>query len=185
LYTDVAATEATVVENTMKDPKRNVQLKKIASELSVRKLYVKIRNLITDTVTDNTNKFNEVWAFVNKKEKIIDYTAGTINSGVDTALITKANIKVYSSYLVTFFYEPDTTESCMQQFRFMIGKTKDNYLHTKIFNLSKMNSNDNEKDIELVYDDAQGLLFQTNFNKIAGSLLKVKLHLEIENQNFM
>lgn len=185
LYTDVATTEAAVVENTMKDHKRDVQLKKIASELSVRKLYVKIRNLITDTVTDCTNKFNEVWAFVNKKEKIIDYTAGAINSGVDTALITKANIEVYSSYLITFFYEPDGTESCMQQFRFMIGKTKDNYLHTKIFNLSKMNSNDNEKDIELIYDDAQGLVFQTNFNKTASSLLKVKLHLEIENQNFM
>lgn len=185
LYTDAAATEEAVVENTLKDPKRNVQLKKIASELSVRKLYVKIRNLITDTVTDYTNKFNEVWAFVNKKEKIIDYTTVAINSGVDTALITKANIKVYSSYLITFFYEPDGTESCMQQFRFMIGKTKDNYLHTKIFNLSKMNSNDNEKDIELIYDDAQGLLFQTNFNKTASSLLKVKLHLEIENQNFM
>ena len=185
LYTDAAATEAAVVENTLKDPKRNVQLKKIASELSVRKLYVKIRNSITDTVTDYTNKFNEVWAFVNKKEKIIDYTTGAINSGVDTALITKANIKVYSSYLITFFYEPDGTESCMQQFRFMIGKTKDNYLHTKIFNLSKMNSNDNEKDIELIYDDAQGLVFQTNFNKTSSSLLKVKLHLEIENQNFM
>ena len=185
LYTDAAATEAAVVENTLKDPKRNVQLKKIASELSVRKLYVKIRNSITDTVTDYTNKFNEIWAFVNKKEKIIDYTTGAINSGVDTALITKANIKVYSSYLITFFYEPDGTESCMQQFRFMIGKTKDNYLHTKIFNLSKMNSNDNEKDIELIYDDAQGLVFQTNFNKTSSSLLKVKLHLEIENQNFM
>ena len=48
-----------------------------------------------------------------------------------------------------------------------------------------MNSNDNEKDIELIYDDTQGLVFQTNFNKAASSLLKVKLHLEIENQNFM
>jgi hypothetical protein len=38
---------------------------------------------------------------------------------------------------------------------------------------------------EIVNDDVQGLVFQTNFNKAASSLLKVKLHLEIENQNFM
>ena len=184
VYTDAAATEAAVPENTVKDPKRNVQLKKIASELSVRKLYVKLRNSITDAMNDYNAKFDAVWAFVNKKERIIYFSAQAITASTDIALITKKNIKVYSSYLVTFFYEPNGTESCMQQFRFMIGKTKDNALHTKVFNLSKMNSNDNENDVELVYDDAQGLVFQLNFNKAALNLFKVKLQLEIENHDF-
>ena len=69
VYTDASATEAAVVENTVKDPKRNTQLRKIASELSVRKLYVKMRNSITDAITNYNSKFAEVWAFVNKKEK--------------------------------------------------------------------------------------------------------------------